>query len=237
MNRSIVRARVTAAVDDVLYTPDQRAGRNPVIYIHGQAATGLQAAGVGLTSIPAILDALRLHLFTPLGVTLPLDHFGNAAAQSAIAAAIAWSNSNLGTSGKAVLIASSSGAGAALVYAADHPTGVACVEAFIPALDYQYLRVNDVGPGLRAASDAAYSIIYPALVPAGYDPATRTADLVSVPHQLWVDPADAVSANYASFAAATGADLHATLSGGHGDASIAQIDISAMVAYVEAHRT
>lgn len=234
MNQSVGYARITAAQPDVRWEPHWRVARNPVIYCHGGAADGTQAAGVGLADVPPILSEVTSHLFAITSPTLGVAHWGNQAARDRITDAIAWHEANWASTGPAVLIGTSMGATAALNYAADNPGDVACVIGLIPAIDLQAIRVADTG-GARAAIDTAYGVTYPAALPAGSDPAARTLEL-DLPIWLATASDDAVSVNAATFATATGATHVDVGALGHDNdaiAAVASSHLTSLLAFIE----
>jgi pimeloyl-ACP methyl ester carboxylesterase len=231
MIRSIVRDRITAGADDVVYKPTQRAPRNPVVYCHGGNAFGNQAVGVGLAAVPSILTPFTQRLFTVVAPTIPMDACGNPAARTRIGEAISWSRANLGTVGPAVLLGTSMGCTGVLNYAADNPTDVAVVVGFIPLIDLDGVRVANT-TGLRSVIDAAYGVVYPAALPAGANPALRTSEL-DIPIQLWTASDDDVSLNAAAFASAVGADHRNVGALGHDNDAMAAVVVNDVLSFIE----
>lgn len=231
MNRSLDVARFTAAQRDLVYEPHWRVARSPVIYCHGGSADATQAAGVGLAGIPAILQAITSHLFSPVAPTLGTAHWGNPAALARVSDAADWATENRAATGPAVLIGVSMGATAALNYAADNPNDIACVIGIIPAVDLEALRVADPS-GARAGIDTAYSVTYPDPLPEGSNPAERTSEL-DLPIQLWTASDDVTSTNADTFADATGATLIDVGALGHDNDAVDAVDIDVLLEFIE----
>lgn len=230
MNRSLAPSRFTAALPGIVQDPHWQVTRNPVVYCHGGSADCTQAAGSGLPAVPAVLEPITRALHPILAPTLGTAHWGNTTARTRIGDALTWATANRDTAGPAVLIGTSMGAAAALNYAADNPGDIACVIALIPAIDLQAIRVADTG-GARAGIDTAHGVTYPAALPAGSNPATRTAEL-DLPIQLWTASDDAISVNAATFATATGADINDVGALGHDNDAIAAVNADTVASFI-----
>lgn len=241
MLTSIQTGRASAGVKDGVIATHDRIGLPPVVYLH--AVNGTAASPIRQPEPMAILNAVNAAGFTVVIPTINSTWGIGATFAARMAEILAWARSAWGCSAEdPALIGQSHGGGAGINYMANNPGGVACYVGVLPAIDYQAIRVaNPADPaGLRASIDAAAGVVYPTALPAGTDPATRTAGITGIPQQLWADTTtpDPVSVNIATYASAVGAELHtAGLNHGHSEATIAQIDIAAVVAFIREHTT
>jgi alpha-beta hydrolase superfamily lysophospholipase len=133
----------------------------------------------------------------------------------------------------------SHGASVAIQYAAANPTTVKWMVLGIPALDLQYLRVTDTVEGivgLRASIDAAWSVTYPAALPANASPMDRAAGLSGVPALMFTASDDDISTNHATWRSAHGNTTHVNLGAlGHTLAALLAIDTDTVVNFVDAN--
>lgn len=228
---SLATGRSTAAALDLTVTPRHRVARPPVVYFHGVNGDASQPMS---SAVLVILRALAAHGF-PIVVPTISAYWDNATGQTRIANALTYARASLAaTADPAILVGASHGAGSALHWAAVNPTLVAAVVGIIPAIDYQAIRVADTA-GLRASIDTAWGVTYPAALPVGANPSTRTADLQAIPIQLWTASDDAVSANASTFD--TALPLCTTTSVGalgHTETAIAAVTAADVVAFVQA---
>lgn len=237
MNVSSAIGRSEASAMDVIYEPEQRANRNPVLWLHGGAATASQAVGVGLGSVPKILTAVCKRLFPIVAPTTFEGGAWVADADTEIDSAIAACRAYGGASyDKVVMMGSSFGGYMSLHYAATHPNDVACVIGFIPLVDIETIRATNDPAGLRGAADTALGVTYPAPVPSGFNLMTRTSDFVC-PILLFTASDDTVSVNADDFSAATGAIQIDVGAMGHDNDAIEAAYVSHMAtieAFIEA---
>lgn len=173
-----------AGQKSVLESPRiKQAGRRPVIYLHGATANALSIKGqlgFGLArTVRQVADLGYTVLATDLGAST--TNWGN---DSDFMPRMDDTYTNLVTRGlisdgdPVHLLAASMGTVGALRWAQDNPTKVDALAAMIPAYDMQAHRVQNVT--LRSQIDAAYSVTYPAALPAGVNPPDFIEDLVGI---------------------------------------------------------
>jgi alpha-beta hydrolase superfamily lysophospholipase len=113
-------------------------------------------------------------------------------------------------------------------YAHEHPTQVAGLAGFIPFLDIENARTNDL-LGLRALANTAWGLPVGSFIGGADQTPVPTrgrpldyASSLTMPTALWYSTADVISTNVAAYAAArTGVTLHVTSSSlTHGDPAI-----------------
>jgi hypothetical protein len=146
--------------------------------------------------------------------------------------ALAWGHgthprSTLGGSGAApILVGASHDAACALAYARQR--GVAAVVGFVPAVDLEHLRADNV-LSLRTSIGTAWGVTWPDPLPAGANPIDGDP---GCPVQLWYAPDDPVSTGVEGYAVAIDADLRSVGDLGHTNAAVAAIDSAEVVEFI-----
>lgn len=223
--------RFTTLASDLVWTPRVQGGpaRPPVVFLGG------------LNGNPEdVLADQNSRLASPLveaGFTVVVSDtdafWGNEVGAARVMSAISYARLNLGCSyDPVVLIGGSMGGGSALLWAAQNPSLVSCVVAFIPAIDYQALRVNNPLFNVRGSLDTAWGVTYPAALPTGSDPATRPNDLKYTKVQTWTASDDPISINHATFEATVGAETHDLGALGHSTAAVMAVDPAVVKTFV-----
>lgn len=222
--------RFTSLASDLVWTPRiQGPARPPIVFLSG------------LNGNPEdVLADQNGRLVTPLveagftAVVPDTDAFwGNEVGATRIMDALSYARNTLGCSNDpAILIGGSMGGGSALLWAAQNPSLVSCVVVFIPAVDFQALRVNNPMFNVRGSIDTAWGVTYPAALPTGADPATRANDLKYTKVQMWTASDDPISVNHAAFSATVGAETHNLGALGHTTAAVLAVDPVAVAAFV-----
>lgn len=232
--------RATASIGDATVEPRiQPVTPLPlVVYCHAVGGNALEAStgGVSLPAMPALLRYLTRVGYYVVSATMPAT-WGNATSQTRLANLISWAKANLRVDSGAVhLIGTSHGAVNSLRWAADNPAGWRSWSGFVPVIDMDDVRAGDLG-GLRAGIDAAHSVTYPAALPVGVNPASRSADVTGRPLRAWAASDDAIArpGPLATWAAATGATVTNVGALGHTDAAVAAIDPQALLAHIAAN--
>lgn len=238
---SAATGRSTATFKDYYHAPIENRRSYPVV-VHGHGVTNDANEAAGQFGVPSVLPILRAIADGGYVVASPTmaSLWGNATSKSRQTDVVTWAKASVnGSNAKIGMIGFSHGAGSVLNQAADlGSANVAWVIGIIPAVDYTAIRVsNPTPPGgnLRASIDAAFSVTYPAALPAGADPATRTAALAGIPVQMWTSSDDLVSQNVQAFCTTLGGDFHNLGALGHTDAAIAAVDIPTVLSFIAAH--
>lgn len=162
--------------------------------------------------------------------------WGNPTAQTRLGQCRTWLQANGALSGTVLCVTTSQGAAAALNYAADNPTHIGGVVSFMPGFHLDDIRDNDRG-GSRSLIDAAWGVTWPAALPAGANPALKSAQLSSIPQQMWYatdDPYIPTSV-VTDWATASGAEAYSVGALGHSDNAIAAAPHETVMAFLRAH--
>lgn len=238
---SLSSARFTAAVADRVEGPrtSPTLGKfnHPVIFMAGGAST----AATGFGEAAAICDALIAAGFTVFMPSVP-NLAGNATADTRIADTITYANAQ-GFTDTPVIVGQSNGANCGFLYAQDH--AVAVLVGVLPPLSAEALYTHDTG-STRAILEAAWSVTYPAALPAGSDinKAAVAGSYASIAVQLWTASDDTISSDtlvvpgtaITQFAAAVPhAELRSVGALGHTTAAVQAVDAAAVVTFVLAH--
>jgi pimeloyl-ACP methyl ester carboxylesterase len=233
---TLATGRVVAAEADEFYVPygwrfDQ--SKRVVIWNHG--AGGTYAVGPVEKALAEALGCVWVN-FTNGGGSSALRSWGAdfSVDGNITAFGVAKSLFNVNPDG-AVLWGGSMGGLTAILTALDHPGEVAAVGAVIPAIDPEYVRLND--PNGSNLNKTAIETWYGAgEVPAPKQAYLRGSDFAAtgIPLAVWGSSTDTFTpaASTATFVAASGADLHDLGAVGH---SYNGIDISQAVNFLRAH--
>lgn len=156
--------------------------------------------------------------------------------QARIGDAIAYLRSSLGCSDAPVgIVGTSMGGLGGLLYAMSHPDDVACVAGVTPVIDLDNVRQSGFA---SAEINAVWGVANNgAPLPAGANPATRTADLLA-PFWCWYSSGDAIVApsTVTTFATAVGGTAVLVGSMDHEDVAAA-IPPADVVEFLSAHLT
>lgn len=135
----------------------------------------------------------------------------------------------LGATDKLIACGASMGTQTVHRFAREHPDQVAGLGCFIPYLDIEYARTNDL-MGLRALVNTAWGLPAGSYiggadqtpVPTRGRPLDYASTLSAIPTHLWYSSADPVSTNIATYAASrANVTLHVTSNSlGHGDPAV-----------------
>lgn len=210
----------------------------PVVAVHGAnlyAPVVLTGQGVGMRPPLELLSSLGFVIAIPS----VYGYWGNAACQTAFDASIALARANgAHPTAPAIFIGASMGGGAPLKYAVDNPAKVLCTVGMITALDWDYIILNDAGGiGQRSAINIAWgrSAGDTSALSAGINPYTiRATTLATIRQQHWVSTDDPISANYATYAAATGCDMRTVGALGHTEAAVLAASTPEIVRFITA---
>lgn len=224
--------RFTAAKQDLYLAPTRGQDKPLVILCHG--AGGVSANWNGHSGFNAMLKIG--HAIARAGwccVAPSIENlWGNTTSDTRIGSAKTWGQANLPcAAGDIALFGASMGADSALSWAYDNIADVLCVGGVIPALDLQAIRVANT-LSLRAPIDTAWGVSYPTALPAGANPASNTSTLDDVPQWFSYANDDAVSANIATYATATGATIDDIGALGHTEAAMLATDLDAMIDFL-----
>lgn len=230
---------VNASEACLIYRPKfpPTAAKRGIVYCHGNAGTAAEplTAG-GRDLIRGLVNAGHIVAATDLG---GLSTWGNDTVISRITDLKNYLLGTLGTKpGGVVLAGQSMGGLAALDWAAANPTLVSCVVGLLPVVNLTDVHDNNRG-GYQASIDAAYAGGYTeATYGATHNPTTmaNAAKYAGMPLRIFYGDTDTIvlPSTVTAFATATGATA-TSLSGGHADATVAQLDVPTTVSFVEAH--
>lgn len=240
--------RYSPSETSVLFLPRMvNAGRRAVLYAHGAGGGGAQALdGVNQQGVTANIAALVEAGFVVLSGDFGGDQtYGNDTQLSAMEAA--WSylqGSGLCASDKVVLTGASMGMLSVHRFAAAHPSSVAGMNGWIPALDVEDLRTRDAS-GTRSLINTAWGLPAGSYV-GGADQTpvpvrgrpmdeSNLSVVSGIPTELWYSSGDTVtlaSVVSAYAAARSGVTTHLVSSADHGDAVIRSADVTAVVQLV-----
>ena len=231
-NTITATGRIVSGLVDVTMEGTPRVeGRPPFIYCHSAVGTPVEFIYGFLSPVG---QALVRHGFTCTALPGRAATYGNDEAQSDLAAAIAYSRSEMGSSDQpAVLVGSSMGTMLAFAQALEDPSDIACIIAIIPVLDPTYAYVNDVNSH-RTPLGAAWDVTYPAPLPAGIQIAERADELAGIPIRLYVGDDDPFTPGdiVPDFVAASEATLISHSGFGHDYSFLADDDMDEMVDWV-----
>lgn len=218
------------------------ASRPPIVYCHGSTQAPAHLVGVGGPALPTMVARLVDLGWWVFAADLgpSLTQWANATSMARMVDLVAWAKAVTGWTGAKVhLMASSMGHATATKYAAAHPAQVASITGMIPVTGVQWCRDNN--PALRAQIDAAAGVVYPAALPAGYDPFTDPAQIAAVaglPWQLHAASDDVAAAPLASaeaWAEQVGGEAFSVGALGHTDAAMGAPDPVAIHQFISAH--
>lgn len=231
--------RVTAGESDVVMRPKVRQGSKPgVLYVHGAEAD----VGGALTWMTIATRAKLINAIADAGYTMLSCDLGGVATwgnDTAIARMTAAKDYLLTlqdvSAGPIILVGQSMGGQNALVWAAANPSLVKCIIGAIPVINIQDVRDRVYTASVDAAysggySDATYGAAHNPYVIAG------NGGLNGIPMQLWYGDSDTTCLPQYTQDMATRAnevELH-QLSGGHAEATVAQVDPSVVLNYIAA---
>lgn len=173
--------------------------------------------------------------------------FGNDTELAAMEAGWAWLKaSGLCATDKVILAGGSMGSWSTQRFALEHPTWVAGLNLWVPALDVESARNTDL-LGLRDNINAAwglpagsYNALDGSVVPARGNILTRAGELGSIPTHLWYSTADPVTtpafvAAYLSARNNPAVQGHiVSTTAGHGDPAIGASDPDAILNFFKA---
>lgn len=229
--------RVTVSEADVIMRPKCRNSSKPgVLYVHGAEAD----VGGGLTWMNIATRARLINAIADAGYTMLSCDLGGVATwgnDTAIARITAAKNYLLTlqdvSAGKIILVGQSMGGQNSLVWAAANPTLVKAIIGAIPVINIQDVRNRVYTTSVDAAysggyTDATYGALHNPYVIAG------NSGLNDIPMQLWYGDSDTTCLPTYTQAMATRAntvELH-TLSGGHAESTVAEIDPSVVLSYL-----
>lgn len=240
---SVGLGNVVSGQVDVLAAPLD-AYTNPgtvpgAIYCHGAQHIAYNATDPNFHGEYAIFDALRQQYCVGMG-DFEFTMWGNDATLADVLAFQTMMQSPAtmarpqAKAGKFAIGGSSMGAAVALNYALAHPANIACVFAFIPAVD---ARSN---PAFASTLDAAFPPTFndttegPTHIPVEY-----AASFPNIPVHLWYSTADTVAYPSAveAFAAAcpTATATICSTTEGHDQAAIADAPIADVMAFIAAN--
>lgn len=246
---SLTVGRYTPSETSALFLPHQIVPtRRAVIYAHGANATGAQALDgttqSGVTqNIAALVNAGLVVLSGDWGGA---QTHGNDTMLAAMEGGWAYLQaSGLCATDKVILCATSMGMFSASRFAAAHPTSVAGINAWMPAIDIENLRITNA-LGLRdlintawglTAGSTSQSVSPPAsTVPTRGRPLDNLATVEAIPTHLWYSSADTVAlpagvTAYAAGRANVTTHLCSTTAD-HGDAVVLAADITTAVHFM-----
>lgn len=247
--RALTAAGLFAGADAGL-TSSSRWGRSTrpgVVFCHsggGSPYRTVDAAGIA-KQVRALVDELGCVV---AGTILGNQFWGNPASvtsargvrtaiQTAPVTASVPSADWRANAGKVGILATSQGAATALSWAADHLDEVSWVVALSGIFDLDDVRNNDRNSA-RAQIDAAWSVTYPAALPANANPALRTATLAAFPFLGYIatdDPYDPGGTAMSTFATVIGGEMHTVGALGHTDGAVGAADTNRILAFVQAH--
>lgn len=218
--------RVRAVEGDQFFVPyrwRRDGSRYPLVWCHGGGAD--YAVG---PNERAVVEALRVPaIATTQGGVSTWGADSVVGAAGTVEADRAYAVANLGAKdGKALIMGGSMGGLTAVLYALANPTKVAALALFIPALDPEYVRVNNVG-GNQAAIQAVHGV---GTVPAGKQAYLRGADLAAtgIPTKVWHSTTDTFTpdASTQEFIAESGCESVSLGAVGHSYASLVSSQVS-----------
>lgn len=243
-----------ASEDSVLWTPrGYVAGSKPgVIYCHGagERATVPMNYGGNKPNEQALLQRIceagymvgtyDLGVFGAGGTT-DSDSWGNTNAQTRVGQAITHIQAAGAKSGKVILLGISMGHVTAFNYAKSNPSNVQAVIGVIPVCDLDDIRDNNRN-SYRASISTAWgtgawtSAGTPAL-PAGANPATSNSGWSAKPWLGFYKSDDTIitASTVTALATAVGGTAVNMGTGGHTDASIGDVDLPTLFAFLAAN--
>jgi hypothetical protein len=177
-------------------------GLPPVIAHHG---LNLDAGSLTLIGTVEVLQTLADagHM---VGLPSSNSGWGNAASLALADSCDSWMQANGAANVKRGLVGWSHGACMSVMQAKVDPSKIAWMVLGIPALDLQYLRVQNTveGIGFRSSIDFAKGVTYPAALPANSSPMDHAAALSSIPVLMFTCSDDDISTNCSAWAATHG---------------------------------
>lgn len=219
--------------------------RYGVIYCHGATADARVATGIAGSGQPTLLQRIAdiggYNIFVAdLGSSL--TNWGNSEAMSRMDEAFTYVVSTLGfRSGKVHLIGASMGHVVNLRWTIADKTRVASITGIIPAYDMQAIRVNASGAAsndtLKGQIDTAYSVVYPAALPAHSNPPDDIASIAGIPYENFYASDDVTEFVAGAAAAASALSGTSTSLGalGHTDTAIGSASARTIVDFMAAH--
>lgn len=231
---------VFSGESDVIMRPDSASSKIGVIYVHGAEAE----VGGGLTWMKISTRAILINAIADAGYTMisadlgGTGTWGNDTAISRITAAKNYLQSMVGVlPGKVILIGQSMGGLNAMVWASKNPNLVQCLIGAIPVVN-----LTDVyGGGIYTnAINAAYGGTYSeASYGASHNPYTFSGNgsLNQIPMQIWYGDSDTTCLPQYSSSMASRANMcecH-SISGGHAESTVAEIDPSVVLSFIKSY--
>lgn len=213
----------------LLTPPRHWAGRRGVIWCHGANRTALDGLAAGYADIPRAVAQDAPTLYADLG---GLYTWGNDASQNRTTDARTFLQARGAAQGKVTVLAGSMGASVACRWVRNNPTLVHKLGLFIPSVDVERMRAQDVA-GLQDeietawVNNAAWQVARPTA-----NPIEIADDLAAlgIPIKVWYSTNDnlALPGEVATFAAICGAELVSLGAVGH---DVTGIDLKATRAW------
>lgn len=220
----------------VVFTPKRpEAGKYPVLLMHGMG--GNARSWLNATSVNAArwTKMMALAGFNMMTVSAG-DGFGAPSESADMEVMRNWAATNMPwcDSSKLVIVGMSMGHMNALGYRRDHPTKVAGILGIMGAVDITAARVADNPPGVRAGTDTAWGVVYPAALPADALFMAQAPTLKGIPYRMYGSTADtiALAADAQAFATAMEGEWIAAGAGAHGDAIMADVPIQGSIDFL-----
>lgn len=226
------RGRIVASEDDQIFVPygwKHDGSKRLVVWCHG--AGGTYEVGPIERAVMELIGAPWV------AATLTGPHtWGSDESEDAAVNCWTWAKANLGVATDSFIIwGGSMGGLTAVLTALDHPSDVAAVGIAIPAIDPEYVRLNDPNPSdlNTAAIEAEYGV---GVVPAPKQAYLRGGDWdPSIPLAVWWSSDDTFtpSASTQTFIADSGAEDHPMGAVGHAYSGISAAVADFLVDYVD----
>lgn len=214
----------------------KKTGLRGVVFIHSGGADGTSIInGTGLPGLASLMKRVGEE-FLVAATNYEPQAFGNPTAQTRLGQCRTWLQANGALPGTVLCITTSQGAACALNYASDNPTHIGGIVSFMPGFHLDDLRDNDRG-GTRVLIDAAWGVSYPAPLPAGANPALKSAQLSAIPQQMWYATDDPYipTTVVTDWAAASGAEAYSVGALGHSDNAIAAAPHETVLEFLRAN--
>lgn len=218
------------------FTPrDKVAGKHPVVLAHGMTGNARSWLNVASWNTSIWTKMMALAGFNMLaasfgdGFGAPSESADMEACRGLCATAFPWCDSS-----KLVIVGMSMGHMNALGYRRDHPTRVAGILGIMGAVDITAARAADNPAGVRAGTDAAWGVVYPAPLPAPALFMPQAPTLKGIPYRMYGSTADtiALAADAQAFAAAMEGEWIQAGVGAHGDAIMADVPIQGSIDFL-----